>query len=42
MMAADGFNYNSKADEESTVTGDSSGAEGNTQVATAPYRFDIQ
>jgi hypothetical protein len=42
MTAADGFIYSSKADEESTVAGDGSGAKGNTQLATAPYRFDIQ
>ncbi len=40
---ADGFIFNSKAyDEESAVAGDGSGAEGNTQIATAPYPFDIQ
>jgi hypothetical protein len=41
--AADDFNYNSKVyDEESMVVGDGSAAEGNTHLATAPYRFDIQ
>ncbi len=41
--AADGFIFNSKAyDEESTVGGDSAGAEGSTQLATAPLIFQGQ
>ncbi len=41
--AGDGFIFNSKAyDEESTSAGDSSGAEGNASLASAPYRVGIQ
>ncbi len=42
--APDSIIFSSKAryDEESTVAGDGSGADGTTQLATAPYRFDIQ
>jgi hypothetical protein len=40
---ADGFIFNSKAyDEESTVAGDSLGAEGNIPLESAPYRVDMQ
>ena len=41
--AGDCFTFNSKAcDKESAVAGDGSGAEGNTQLATPPYCYDIQ
>ncbi len=41
--AAGGFIFNSKAyDEESTLAGDSSGAEGTAPLASAPYRVGMQ